>query len=250
MTITRAGLAGGSFADAATQVDHSVGTVSVGQLVVFKVSGLNLSGASDPPVAGDCTKVAGTATIGAISLDRQSSGQTGPGPEWSHEAIYSCIVTGAGTLTLRYAGAPSGSYLWAASEAYNATGGWDSSRVDGTPASAFDATNNATSATTGSISNAAAGGLMVGGLCLTNGVDLAITPDGAWNQLAEQESAAHIQGSFIDRINTGAVTDDASWTFPALDGGGYAGTACAAVAYKEVAGGGGSSILRQMMAHH
>lgn len=230
MTITRAGLAGGTPADNTTNVARSVGSVSVGQMVVFGVAVLNVSGADDNFAAGDLTKTAGTATIDTPQLDAQFGGQIGGGPEWLRVGIYSCLVTGAGTLTLTHAGAPSGSYLWAGSEAYN--GSWDSSRFEDS-AGGFDATNNAASASTGNM-DSAGGALFVAILSANNGSGLTFTPDAAWNALAAETSAAHIMGSLIDRIVTGATTDAGDWTFTALDNNGYAGTAFGGVVYKEV----------------
>lgn len=184
--------------------------VTAGSLVVIMGAGLMPS--TDTWAAGDCTKTAGTATIGTIQLDQQLTA-TGGGGYTSQEAIWSCVVTGGGSLTLQIAGLPSGSYLLIGIAEFSPTAGyiWDSSR--------FEAENEAsgTSGTSASSGNATSAGAAVfaGSLTTNTGSTSAITEDANWSLVYENENGStEHTGSTITRITATGLTDDASWTMP------------------------------------
>lgn len=229
MTITAAALAGGNFGDNATSATRSIGSVTAGQLVL--VWGMKYSPSSDAFVAGDCTKSAGTATIGTPTLDRQDGGDMGNGA-YGYSGLWSVIVTGSGTLTMQVGGAATGSYLLIAAEAFN--GSWDSSRVDGTPTGNLDIGNSISSMSTGNITTTGAA-LIAACVAINNNSAATITPDGAFTTVYEQETVDHALGSAIYRIVSSGTTDAGDWTFTALDGSAGNGAAASIVAYKEAA---------------
>lgn len=237
MTITAAGIAVGNNANNATSVSNAADiNVTAGQLLV--IWGMKYSPTADPFVAGDCTKLSGTATIDTPTLDRLDGGVYG-GVTCSYAAVWSCIVTGSGTLRMQVGGALNNSFMNIATEAFNsAASTWDSSRVEAVN-SAFQATDNQTPAASGNVTSVG-GALFVGGLSLASASAMTITPDGAFTQVYEEENGAVSNtGSAIYRIVTGGTTDQAEWTVPTT---GNFGWAAVAVVYKEVGGGGGVTL--------
>lgn len=236
MTITSAGLAGGNNANSATSVERSLGSVTAGQLVV--VVGMRFSTTADTPVAGDVTQSAGTATIGTVSLDRTNGGETA-GSVYAEVGIWSAIVTGSGSLTMQFAGAPASSYLLIGAEAFN--GSWDSSRVEAVNGQLLT-TDSTSSSTTGDATSAGAA-LFVAGLQMNTNSATTITPDGAFTTIYENETGTDDNGSAIYRIVSTGTTDAGDWTH----GTDHTGTAASVVVYKEAAGGGSSiSALRYL----
>lgn len=207
--------------------------VSAGSLVV--VVGMKYTGGSDDPfVASDCTKSAGTATLGTISLDKTYSYATGvPTNNWQVVGVFSAVVTGAGSLTMQLTDGASRYWLIGVAEF---SGSWDASRVEDATGQGGTATDGTTAATTSNITTAGAG-LMVGGISVTenNNHPGSITEDAAWSLVYEDENgSADNCGSMIYRIVSSGTTDAASWTLDS-DQLGYA---AAAVAYKEAASSG------------
>src|SRR5688572_17812296 len=117
---------GGNFANNATAVTRSVGSVTAGSLIV--VCGMKFSPTTDAFAAGDCTQSAGTATIGSVTLDRGHNLDMAGGSGWGSVGIWSAPVTGSGTLTMQVGGALAGSYLLIGAGEFS--GSWDSSRVE------------------------------------------------------------------------------------------------------------------------
>jgi hypothetical protein len=230
MTIAAvAGQASGTLADNTTSISLAFGSnVSVGSLVV--VAATKYSPSDDAFVAGDCTKSAGTATIGTISMDVSANVNTASS-NYAVTAVWSCVVTGAGSLTMQVAGAASGSYLLIGIDEY--TGSWDASRLETSNTKTVAGTNSS-AADSNSVTSAGAA-LMVAGLGLNGPGAIAITDDASFTSIYKEDSGDHMVGSFIRRIVTTGTTDTANWTLSGTNDG----YAAVIAVYKEAAGGGG-----------
>lgn len=239
MTIAAvSGQAGGNNGNSATSVTRAFGSnVSAGSLIV--VVGMKYSPSSDAFVEGDCTKSAGTATLGTITLDRQVQVDT-TDADFACVAIWSAIVTGGGSLTMQVAGAVSGSYLLIATHEF--TGNWDGSRAEAGNSNST-ASNGVSPATSGNATSAGAA-LFIGGLNVNSQAGVTITPDGAFTTIYEDEAGTDDNGSAIYKIVTSGNTDQAEWT---IASGTWYGWAAAVQVYKEaaVAPGGWGALLSQ-----
>jgi hypothetical protein len=215
-----------------------MGSVSVGQLV--KVWGMKYSPSVDAFVAADCTKSAGTATIGAVSLDRTNGGDDGgAGTDSCHAAVWSAIVTGAGTLTMQVGGAVAGSYLLIAAEAFN--GSWDASRLEAVNGQLI-ITDATSSSTTGNGTSAGAA-LFCAALQMNTSAATTITPDAAFTTVYENETGTDDNGSAIYRIVSTGTTDAGDWTH----GTTHVGVADVLTVDKEVAAGGFTAKFRKSL---
>lgn len=196
--------------------------VAVGSLLTIVVGSM---AASSPHTvsASSLTKSAGTATIGTITLDRSE--------QWLYVGVYpmtlsifSCLVTGAGSLTMQFAGMPSGSAAFVAIDEY--TGSFDSGRVE-----AVASSNGSSTAPSAGNATSAGAALFVGGTVFFVGATSNPTEDGAFTLIAERSAdAGNLGASAIARIVTSGTTDAAAWTLSA-SGGWSAG----AVVYREIA---------------
>ena len=176
--------------------------VAAGSLLTLAVS-YSTATTDDPPVVGDLTKTSGTATIGTVSMDLVAT-RVVASVYYLHCAIYSVLVTGAGSLTLTFNGGTAGS-IWVGADEY--TGSWDSSRLE----DAVSGTGTSNAPSSGNRTSAGAG-LFLGILAMGTGALAGITPDAAFTQIGEQEgSATQVQGSAISRIVSSGTTDAASW---------------------------------------
>lgn len=221
---------GGTATDNATSASRATASnVTAGGLLVIEVTcykGAN----NDPFVVGDISKSAGTATVGAFTLDIQRNFNY-TGSFYMNTAIFSCLVTGTGTCTITVGGAPSGSYWNVVVGEFS--GNWDAARVEAT---------NSAEATTGAPSSgdatSAGAALFIGGLTTNTAVSTTHTQDAAFSLMDEEEDgSAHITGAGIYEIVGGGTTDAASWTAPTT-----AEWAAVVAVYKEAAGGGGDPI--------
>lgn len=229
MTIAAVGTQeGGAAVDSSATASRAFGSnVAVGNLIVVSVDRFIAAGATDPFVAGDCIQSAGTATLDAITLDVQFTQDAGAA-EFIQSAVWSCVVTGAGSCTMQVSGA-AGDFWTIASGEYSGSA-WDSTRVE-TTKSAGSATDNATPGSTGSATSAG-GALFYGVIALATSGAETITHDGTYALLFEEENGAlHEVGSHIRRIVSSGTTIDANWTLSAN----HRGYAAALAVYKEVA---------------
>jgi hypothetical protein len=170
--------AGGTNANNATSVSRAFGSnVSVGSLII--VVGMKFSPSNDAYVAGDCTKSAGTATIGTVALDHSSNITTG-GTNHAAVGIWSAIVTGAGSLTMQTAGAAAGSFLLIATAEFS--GSWDASRLEAGVSNAGTGADSDAAGTSGDATSAGAA-LFIGGLSLETNSGGTITPDAAFTAI-------------------------------------------------------------------
>jgi hypothetical protein len=213
-----------AFVQNAGSLDVVVGDVVAGQLVVF--AGVRWQTADNPPTAGQLTQQAGTATIDTILLDKSSGGadvDTG----FAYAALWSMVVTGSGTLTLRLTG--SAAYMSCAAQVFEAdgmAGGWDSTRVEATNGT-FTATNNTTSLTTGTVASAGAA-VIVGVLLVVRNAQNIVTPDAVGAEFGYIADGTSMTMDAVHQISLLPLTDDASWTWT----GATTGAGGSVVAYR------------------
>lgn len=233
------GQAGKGLGDNATTVDRAFGSnVSSGSLITIVAIKWATTGSTDAYIAADCIKQAGTATISTPTLDKQFE-LTDGGDKYS-VGIFSCLVTGAGSLTLRIQGMVAGSYSVLFTDEW--TGTWDASRVDGTPAATGSATNSQTAANSGNTTSAGAA-LFIGGLAAnasTSGYTMT-AGNSFTNASTETDGTAHWVGAYAYRTVGAGTTTAAAWTIGSANQGWVAGV----VAYKEASGGGGGAVQRK-----
>lgn len=226
MTIAAVSGQSGGATGTGASISRAFGSnVSVGSLLT--IIGWRYEPATEAYVAGDCTKSAGTATIDTPTLDASLNLSDGDG-NWMQVGIWSCLVTGAGSLTMQVAG---GTGTGAPSIAtHEFTGSWDSGRVDGTPSTNSTTTNDTTNAHSGDTTSTGAA-LFIGGLVVSQlSTTISVTPDGAFTQIYEYEAGGTSEvGSAIYRIVGTGTTDRAEWTIATGSTGWCAGV----VAYKE-----------------
>lgn len=211
MTISRVGTQAGAFppVDGATTASRAFPSdVTVGNVVYFAAAA---SDSSHTFVAGDCTKSAGTATIGTVELLGQVNQDTGDG-FFIPSAVWAAKVTGTGSLTLQAGGLTSGAFWIGGSGEYNSDVGWPAT-LAGTPSSNGTATDSSTPATTG---NATSTGAAVFVAVMGVGAPAAITigaPGNSFSAVMEEEDgAAHMCGAIADRVVTTGTVTGGSWT--------------------------------------
>lgn len=225
MAITAVGTqAGGNSGDSSATVERAFGSnVAVGNLIVVMGCKSDLGSAF---AAGDCTKSAGTATIGAITLDVSLSVDLLGGIGARRMGIWSAIVTGAGSCTMRLTGAAATYWVLGTMELHSDAGGFDASRVEATNTGS-NTTDNTLSALSGNATSAGAAifcGAVVSESTVSGAV--AFTPDAAFTQVFEQEDGSvHLVGSTIYRIVASGTTDSADWTVGTSNAGYVAGVA-------------------------
>lgn len=233
--------ASGNFADASFTVTQAfAGNITSGNRIVVMGVAWDGGSASNPFVAGDCTKTAGTATIGAVTLDVTRTFNHF-GAESITVGIWSAPVTGTGSCTMQVNSTASGG-------SYVLIGIAEMSSNEG--AITLDQTTSAEGASgapdSGSLTPAHADAVFMGALATSVASPTTHTPDAAFTQVYEQEDGAnHQTGSFIYRVVTSATADSASWTAPTT-----ASWAAALAVYVEPDGGGGGGISIPVVHHH
>jgi hypothetical protein len=211
VAITRvAGQAGGALAGSAASVSKAfAGDVTAGNLLVILVARWSQT-VNDPPVVGDISKSAGTATLGAFTLDRVQT-QSFAGPQYIHSAIFSAVVATAGTgsCTVQVTGNASDAWMLAVAE-YTAPAVFNDARLVGVN-SVGGASGAPDSGTVTSTGEAVFCGIVS---TVTSGATTH-TCDAAFTDIYESENgAANQTGNACDRIVGSGVTDSASWTAP------------------------------------
>lgn len=197
--------------------------VASGSLLVISAARWQSGGSAY--VVGDCTKSAGTATIGSVTQHYTAS------PDTNYQVgLWSVLVTGAGTLTMQvaHAGTSFGSIMVA-----EYSGTWDGTRAE---ASNSAGPTSGVAVDSGNATSAGAG-VFIGSMTSNSGANDAITQDGAFTLLGEDEDGLNrCKHSAIERIVATGTTDSASWTL--------ANTnlwSAGVVVFKEAAGGGGAT---------
>lgn len=217
MTITAAGIAGGTSYANQLSGTRNVGTVTAGQLVVVTVGCFTNPSANF--VAGDLAKSAGTATIGTVSLDLTYANANN-----GHAAVFSFIVTGSGTLTVQLTRSVGYSWFSLGSEAFN--GNWDASRF---VSSNTNAGSSSTAVSSGSVTTTGAA-LMVAVVEDVSGTS-SWTVDGSWTNIFNDTGTNSSAAAY--RIVSSGTTDASDWT-----AGIAINYAAGIVAYKEASAGG------------
>jgi hypothetical protein len=189
------------------------GNVSAGSLLTIAVCSAKFS--IDDSIASDLAKSAGTATIGTPTLDAQVQISNNL---WC--AVWSVIVTGAGSLTLTASNFPASSNLTMYVDEFAGT--WDATRVE----DANSLGSNAGVAPLGPNMTSAGAALFFGGIRIDA---LGLTPQGAFTEVATVLDESHA----IYRIVGTGTTDAIEWTAPS-----GASWAIAGAVYKEGAAGG------------
>lgn len=218
--------AGTENASDATSLSRAfTGNVTAGNLVVIKAAKYN-STTSVTFTSGNCTQSAGTATLGAISLDVQTGLASTPASnDYIHVGIWSAIVTGSGSLTMNVASSSSSFWVVSVNEF---EGNWDASRLEDT-STGGTATDGVTAASTGTATSAGAA-LFTAMLGPNQSSNSTITPDASYVQEYEQEDGAtYMCGSALHRIVSSGTTDSCDWTITA----GNSGYVTALAVYKE-----------------
>lgn len=218
MTISRqSGQAGGGHADNVTSIDYAFpSNVAVGSLVVVCVAEY----AGRTAAASDCAQLSGTATLGAFALDVQAYSV---GQLQSCE-IFSAIVTGAGSLTVRVSGMAAGSYAVIGCDVLTTTASWDSSRKE----TSNNNTNTTSPVTTGSMTSAG-GAAFFGATGILSSGTCTITEDGSATLVYEFEDGNTGEtASVINRIVSTGTAYNPSWTISPA-----AGWQAVGVVYKE-----------------
>lgn len=212
---------GGVTADAANAV-LSMGTVSSGDLAIIASAG----NTTTDYTAGNCTKTAGTSTIGTISLDKADNAAGGD----SRVGTWSGILTGSGTLTITVNN--SGNYSCTGYSVYS--GSWDGTRVEATNSAEF------TTSTTPSSGNATSAGAAVfyGVVSFSNSAAVTLTEDTGWTSVyAELDGASHVVGEICRQLVASGTTDAYGTTISAAPNN----SVISVVVYKEAGGGGGTT---------
>lgn len=210
----------GNYADNATSISLAfTGNVTAGNLLIIMAD--KYSPSNDAFAAADCTKSAGTATIGTITLD-VSQNVNASGSDYMANGIWSVPVTGSGSCTIQVAGGVAGSY-WIIGIVEVSGADTGASRLE--DSSTGTANSSAVSSGDGT---SAGGAIFVGIHGVYTGSTRTITPDAAFSAIYEQEDVAHNIGAAEYRIVTTGTTDSASWS---LDSGHL--WMAAVVVYKE-----------------
>ena len=118
-----AGNAAGNSATVTQAFSSNVGIDNLVTVIGAQVSTADLGAW----VAGDCTKSAGTSTLGTITLD--ASVNLSIGEAYLRVACFSAIVTAGGSCTMQIGGGDSNTGSKIIIDEFS--GNWDSSRVDG-----------------------------------------------------------------------------------------------------------------------
>jgi len=194
----------GASANSSSVTKAFASNVTAGNIII--VYGARYTASLDDFVAGDCTKSAGTATIGAVTLDKVAN-VTLSGSDYIVVRVWSCQVTGSGSCTMQIAGGGASNNIGIGEYHTDV-----SSIAFGTGLS-----NNSTGTSTSpSAGNVTTGGTAIIAGAMTNDATVnpeTITPDAAFTTVHEEENgSAALSCGFARRITTGNVTDSADWT--------------------------------------
>lgn len=200
--------------------------VQAGNLLIVAVN--KYSPTSDAFVVGDIEKAAGTASLGAFSLDVVSDLNV-VDDEHIHSAIYSAPITGGGSLSVRVNG---GSGQWW----QGAAGEWSNVDISATRLEDSSSDSGLSGAAGSGDGTSAASALFIGSMGYYSYFTRTITEDAAFDVLHEWEENTAMLGSVIERITSSGLTDAATWSAPVVDST-EGWTACLAI-YKAAEEGG------------
>jgi hypothetical protein len=161
----------------------------------------------DPFVSGDCTKIAGTATIGTITLRAVFEQDRGDGV--LHElAIWEVPITGTGSLTMQITNDTTLNNAHIAAAEYTS----DVGTITFVAGQTSSATGTGTAAASGTVTTTR-NGIIFGVMAVDTAESTTLTPDAAFTTVFEEENGfdEHV-GACADRVVTGSVADSADWT--------------------------------------
>lgn len=182
--------------------------VTSGNLISVTAWGFNATTAH-PWVAGDCTKSAGTATIGAVSLHIQSN--VNAGGDQINVGIWTAIVTGTGSCTMQVANMPAASAISMSVDEFSSTLGWDASRLVST--NNANSTVGSTTADSGTRTSGVAG-LFLGGLNQDGpAAGQTITTNNTFTDSFKAPNGAGQLGAGGFRIVAAVTTTSSNYTF-------------------------------------
>jgi hypothetical protein len=198
----------GTFVSGATAVsDAFPGNITNGNLITVIAWAYNNTGVHTF-IAGDCSKTAGTATIGSISLDKQIAYDTGGG-EYLNVGIWSAIVTGTGSATMQISNQPSDATIDITLAEFSTSTTWDSGRAT----ASNSAHNTGTNIDSGSASSTGVG-LFIGGMNF-NGPSsgLTFTTNNSFTDIVKSDGSGGDQpGGSAYRIVTTTTTTSLDYT--------------------------------------
>ncbi len=232
MAITRVQQTGKTQASATAVSLAYSSNVTAGNLLI--IGAIKYSPTDDAFVVGDFSKTAGTATLGTATLDKSNNYNFDAGATRIAVGIWSVPVTGTGSCTVQVGGGIAGSeWVFGISERSGLDTG--ASRVDGTPTSNQAQTGAPSPGSITSTGDA----LFVGAVAIGSSALITITENASYSLIyEEQNGATSMTGSVIDRIITGAATDNPSWSAPTTEK-----WAAAGVAYKAASSGLSAAVL-------
>lgn len=222
---------GGASAAASSDTYAFGSNVTSGNTVI--IAGGQTEAASDAWVAGDCTKSAGTATIGTPVL-LASNNVNFQASIYARTALWLVPITGSGSLTMQISNGSSPFWTLIAGHEFTET---DSTAEDS--AAAGTATDN-TNADTGNATSAG-NALFAAVVLTTDETDPTVTPDGSYTEAHEESSGGGPVLNFMYRLVTTGTTDSGSWTI-----GNNKGWSCSLAVIAEDAAGGGGRIMGRL----
>lgn len=196
----------GTTSDSATSISLAyVSNVTNGNLLVIGL-GEWTSTTNRPAVVGDITQSAGTATLGAFTLDVQNTYQYVTN-NFINVMQFSVPVTGTGSCTIQVANMPAGSFSTMSIMEWS---GVDTS-ISRVARTADGVGQNSTVMTT-DVANCDGTAVFIGTVHLPAAADDVITEGVDYTLVYENESAAHEVLSTEYRSVTAVTTDAADWT--------------------------------------
>lgn len=188
------------------------------------------SPSADAPVVGDISRTIGDDTLGSWTLDKVVSLNV-TGTEYVHAAVFSALVTAAGTNVAKQytiGGGVTGCYWWAYTYALRGAQALSIETTAGdaqTTASSAPSSGNATSAGAAWFAGAASA-------YSTSSTSFTVTGTG-WSSDSTNSGTAGCAGAASHNPATGGTTTAAAWSAPTVDGSNVKGWAAACVVYKE-----------------
>jgi hypothetical protein len=177
--------------------------VALGNLVVVMATRNNIGNTAF--AAGDCTKSAGTATLGTITLVTDVNFDIGGG-NIDQVGIWVAKVTGAGSLTMAVNGTSVSAFMVMSTAEFASDLGWGPNiEASSTGTQASDGT---TSWATGNMTSAA-GALFLGHVGGDGSSNISLAPGTGWTTIYNESDPVHTTGLSQYRI-TGVKLSDAA----------------------------------------
>lgn len=207
MAITQVGgQNAGALTDSGTSVSKAFPAALTPNNLVSVVCA-KFSPSNDAFLAGDCTKSAGTATVGSITLDA-SVNFNYTGANFLAVGVWSCAISSSGSCTIQVGGAAAGSALLLAIDEFTSPNG----QITFDTGKTATGTGTSTAATaSAAITPSTYNGLIIGGVGTATSGATTHTPNSSFTQIFEEENGSlHMTGNAAYQVLTsGSAT--ASW---------------------------------------